>query len=120
MTVYIGLLRPDGTEPDAASGYKRVCIGEADLRDPSEILRTRQIVFPDTETPGYGVISHVAVYCGETDSPAVVSYRLPEAMDVHQDVTPVIYQGRLYRGVAVQAKAVMQSRDRCRAGGLGA
>ena len=102
---YIGLLRSDGTEPDKASGYKRTYV--KDLEKPSEarqLLLEHQIVFPDVTAPGYGIIAQAAIYDREEGGEPRYICQLPEALDVHQGVVPVIHKGRLWRGVETQVK----------------
>lgn len=116
MTAYIALLHADGTEPDKASGYQRVCIGEVDAIDIPTVLQGRQIVFPDVTAPGYGYIAAITVSDWEKAGAALWVWPLPEPMDVHKGVVPVIHNGKLYRGMEVQAKAVVRSADLCGAG----
>ena len=119
VNAYIALLRADGTEPEAASGYRRSCLGEVDSIEIPQLLENRQIPFPDVTEPGYGEIVAVAVSDREERGQALWVWPLPEPVDVHPGVTPVIYNGKLYRGVAVQAKVVTQSADLCAAGKTG-
>lgn len=100
---YIGLLRADGTEPDKASGYRRVAV-EAKWEGSLCLVKGSQIVFPDVTAPGYGVISTAAVYKQNEGGEPVFTYPLPEALDVHQGVVPVLHRGRLWRGVETQVK----------------
>lgn len=108
--VYIGLLRHDGTEPPRESGYRRIPV---QVPENERILPGRQIVFPDVTAPGYGVIAMAAAYEDEEDREPLGVQLFPEALDVHEGVVPVIYNGTLYRGVEVQAQVTMQSADMC-------
>jgi hypothetical protein len=114
---YIGLLRADGTEPDKASGYRRVAV-EAKWEDSLCLVKGSQIVFPDVTAPGYGVISTAAVYEQNEGGEPVFTYPLPEALDVHQGVVPVLHRGRLWRGVETRATITVTPGIRSAAGGL--
>lgn len=114
---YIGLLRADGTEPDKASGYRRVAV-EAKWEDSLCLVKGSQIVFPDVTAPGYGVISTAAVYEQNEGGEPVFTYPLPEALDVHQGVVPVLHRGRLWRGVETRATITVKPGVRSAAGGL--
>lgn len=119
INAYIVLLRADGTEPDAASGYRRICIGEVDMIAVPQLLQDRQISFPDVTAPGYGEIAAIAVSDRETKGPALWVWPLPEVLDVHEGVIPVICKGKLYRGVTAQVKTIVRSAGLCNAGGFG-
>lgn len=118
ITAYISLLRADGSEPEISSGYVRSCLGEVDLLEIPVLLRNRQIPFPDVLPPGYGHIVGIAVTDQETEGETLWVWPLPEPMDVHPGVTPVIFDGKLYRGVEVKAQIVLRSSDLCGAGGI--
>lgn len=118
LTAYISLLRADGSEPEAASGYARACLGQVNLFDIPVLLQGRQIQFPDVQPPGYGHIAAIAVSDWETAGAALWVWPLPEPLDVHPGVTPVIFDGKLYRGVEVKARVVLKSADLCSAGGI--
>lgn len=117
ITAYISLLRADGSEPEISSGYARACIGEVDLLEIPVLLRNRQIPFPDVLPPGYGNIASIAVTDQETEGEALWIWPLPEPLDVHPGVTPVIFDGKLYRGVEVKAQIMLKSADMCSTGG---
>lgn len=112
--VYIGLLRHDGTEPPRESGYRRVPVSDV---VPGSVLSGRQIVFPDVTAPGYGVIALIGAYADEEAQEPLGVWVIPEALDVHEGVVPVIHNGVLYRGVEVQARVELGSMDLCRTGG---
>lgn len=114
---YIGLLRSDGTEPDKASGYRRVAV-EDKWEDSLCLVKGSQIVFPDVTAPGYGVISTAAVYEQNEGGEPVFTYPLPEALDVHQGVVPVIHKGKLWRGVETRATVTVKPGILSAAGGL--
>lgn len=112
---YIGLLRHDGTEPPREAGYRRVPVTDAVRL--AAVLNCRQIVFPDVTAPGYGVIAQIAAYADEEAQEPLGVWVLPEALDVHEGVVPVIYDGKLYRGMEVQARVGLGSVDLCGTGG---
>ena len=115
INAYIGLLRSDGTEPDKASGYRRTCIGEISRATAvPTLLLEYQVVFPDVTAPGYGVIAAAALYDREEGGEPLYAWNLPEALDVHQGVVPVIHKGRLWRGV--EAKATVCVRPNAQSG----
>lgn len=101
---YIGLLRADGTEPDKASGYRRVMAEAEEGATLATLLGSQQIVFPDVTAPGYGVICAAALYDREEAGEALCLWKFPEAVDVHQGIVPVIHKSRLWRGVETQVK----------------
>ena len=115
---YIGLLRADGTEPDKASGYRRVMAEAEEGTILASLLETQQIVFPDVTAPGYGVICAAALYDREEAGEALCLWKFPEAVDVHQGVVPVIHKGRLWRGVETRATITVKPGVRSAAGGL--
>ena len=113
FTAYIALLRCDGTEPDKASGYERACIGEVDMIDVPTLLQERQILFPDVMAPGYGEIAAVAVSDRKTAGTALWVWPLPETVNVHENVVPVIFKGKLLRGVETQARVKLKFVNCC-------
>jgi hypothetical protein len=113
-SVYVGLLRADMTEPCVESGYTRVEVPCANLKD---LYCGRQIVFPDAMAPGYGVITSVAVYDKKFGGEVVDAWNLLAPQDVHEGVVPLLYNGTLYRGMEVQAKVELGSMDLCGTGG---
>lgn len=108
--LYAGLLRLDGTEPPQESGYRRIPVPGAKLPNA---LFGRQIVFPDVTAPGYGVVDKITVYVDESAPMYLASWDLPEPLDVHEGVIPIIANGRLLRGLEMQAQVTMQSADLC-------
>ena len=118
MEMYIGLLRPDGTEPDKASGYCRVRV-DAEAGAPFRALwEGQQIVFPDVTAPGYGRISAAVLYDQEEDGKPLCFWKFPDTVDVHQGVVPVIHKGRLWRGVETQVRVNVKPSAAFSAGGL--
>lgn len=109
--LYLALLRSDGTEPEPASGYRRVSIGDQDIVSKPDIFGGRQIAFPDVQEPGYGKISAVAVCDRETGGRILRSWNFPAPQDCHAGVVPVIHNGQLYRGMEVQAVVKLNSSD---------
>lgn len=116
--VYIALLRADGTEPDAWTGYERICAGEAASEALPSFLQGKQIVFPDVRAPGYGMIHAMAACDKKTGGSILYRWPMETAMDVHQGVVPVIHNGKLWRGVEAKAKITVCPSAACRAGGF--
>lgn len=115
--IYIGLLRADGTEPDETSGYCRA-IAQGTQADFNRILEEGQTVFPDVTAPGYGLITAAAAWNTEEGGTTAAFWNLPEPVDVHPGVVPVIHKGKLYRGVAVQAEITVNPNALCMAGAM--
>lgn len=108
--MYIGLLRCDGTEPPKEAGYQRIL---ASVNSPQDILYCDQIVFPDVQYPGYGVITAVAVYASECDPTFTEAWLLPTTWDFHEGVIPVVHKGVLYRCMEVQAEISLCTGEVC-------
>lgn len=115
--LYIALFRTDGTEPDKASGYRRIAV-DAAPEDAPQLLQSRQIAFPDVTAPGYGMVAAAAVCTAETGGDTLCIRKFPEPLNVHAGVVPVIHNGRLYRGVDVKARVITQPAAQCLAGGV--
>lgn len=98
---YIGLLRADGTEPSAGSGYAR-----------SEAKAIA--IFPDSINEGYGKINAVAFFDAPTGGTATRTAPLPEPINVHAGVIPIFRAGKLLRGVAARAEIICGTEDGCR------
>lgn len=113
--IYVGLLRADGTEPDPASGYKRAIV-QGTLETVSSLLQTGQIVFPDVTEPGYGEIVCVAAWKREFGGVSLTAWPLPEAVNVHAGVVPVIHKGKLLMGVDVKARCIVMPGTQCKTG----
>lgn len=113
-SVFVGLLRADGSEPSALSGYKRIPAGESEFSKIPEVVSRQQIIFDDVQAPGYGEITAIAVYHKQESGRPVWLQELPAAVDVHEGVIPIIVRGQLLRGLEVQAQVTMQSADLCR------
>ena len=113
MDVYLGLLRVDGNEPQATSGYKRVYIGEITRELLLELMNNHQTAFPVAIAEGYGVIQAIVAYAGSESKEMIEKWDLPEPVDVHKDVIPFIFRGTLYRGLEIQAEICLQSDDLC-------
>ena len=111
VNIYIGLLRKDGTEPDAKSGYRRLCAGIYDIVSKPEIFGGKQFAFPTVTEPGYGEIASVAICEKEYGGKFLRVWDFKAAQDCHTGVIPVIYNGNLYRGMEVQAKVNMNTAD---------
>jgi len=102
-SIYIGLQRCDGTEP-AGAGYRRIIVsGTGQL---PYALRGQQIAFPAVSSPGYGIITAIAAYGQATGGEALQVWPMECPVDVHQGVVPVIWDGKLLRGVEMQVKSV--------------
>lgn len=112
-SVYIGLLRADGSEPSALSGYQRIYTGEAPLPQIPELVSQNQIAFDAVTAPGYGGITAIAAFRTQQDGDPVWEQQLPMALDIHEGVIPFIFKGQLVRGLEVQAQVIMQSDDLC-------
>ena len=112
-SVYIGLLRADGSEPPALSGYKRIHAGETELSQIPDLVSRNQICFDDVAAPGYGEISAVAAFRTQQDESPVWAQQLPVPLDIHEGVIPFVFKGQLMRGLEVQAQVIMQSADLC-------
>lgn len=97
MANFIGLLI-DTTEPDASTGYARV---EGDL--------DCTLIFP-TST-GYGMITHIGIFDSEVGDTLLDTIELPEPVDVHEGVIPIVQNRRLLRGIDVTAHVVLKSAD---------
>lgn len=117
MDFFMGLLREDGTEPPAASGYTRVSVGKVLITSIGNIPYAQQIVFPDVMPPGYGNITDLALFLEKEGGEAVVLWDLPEPIDVHQGVVPVIHNGKLWRGVDTKATVTIQNEILSKMGG---
>ena len=115
--IYIGLLRADGTEPVEASGYSR-SIAQGTAETVSHILQNGQVVFPDVYDPGYGEIKSVAVWNHPEGGKPEMVWDLPEPVTVHAGVVPVIHKGKLFMGVDVKARCIVQPATQCRSGGV--
>lgn len=112
-SVYIGFLNERGNEPHPNSGYKRVLIGNADQEELLNFVLEKKIAFPKAEKPGYGDIAAIAAYSEENGGYAMGKWFLPEPVNIHDGVIPLIINGNLYRGLEVEAKITMQSADMC-------
>lgn len=109
---YVGLLRADGSEPPAASGYKRVFVENMKLTNHALTLSDKQIVFDDVTAPGYGEITAIAVYLNQHDVEPAFLIEFP-AVEIHEGIIPLIVNNQLLRGMEVQAQVIMQSADLC-------
>ena len=107
MKIYIALLRFDDTEPELRTGYARVFAGETAQEALPSFLQGKQIVFPDVTYPGYGMIHAIAAYDRESGGEVLYTWPLEMPLDVHQDVVPVIHNGKLWRGVETKAKVTV-------------
>ena len=119
ITAYISLLCADGSEPPAASGYARACIGEVDTIDIPTLLQERKTLVPKATAPGSGKIAAMAVSDRPKAGEALWVWPLPEPLDCHEGVTPFLYDGQLYRGVEMEAKINVRSADMIKAMGGG-
>lgn len=113
--LYIGLLRSDGTEPEASSGYRRTAVN-VERNMLSRLLEEGQIVFPDVTGPGYGRIDAAAAWNMEEGGMPLIHWNLPEPTEVPAGVVPVIHRGRLWKGVDVKARVQVAPGSMCRAG----
>lgn len=116
--LYMGLLRSDETEPPQESGYARALLKDVPWEKISDIPWDRDIVFPDVTAPGYGEVVYMALYQQPAGGKPLCVWPLPVAVNAHQDTVPVIHEGRLYLGVDVKARIILNSSDLCGAGGI--
>lgn len=114
--IYVGLLRADGTEPDPASGYQRSIV-QGTSETVSQLLKAGQIVFPDVTEPGYGEVVCVAAWKREFGGVSLTAWPLPEPVNVHAGVVPVIHKGKLLMGVDVKARCIVKPAAQCKSGG---
>lgn len=115
---YVGLLRSDETEPPQESGYARALLKDVPWAKISDIPWDRDIVFPDVTAPGYGEVVYMALYQQPTGGKPLWVWPLPAAVNAHEGTVPVIHEGRLYLGVDVKARIILNSSDMCGAGGI--
>ena len=113
VPIYIGLARADFTEPTAESGYTRICLGTYSLQEITNCLENKQIVFNEVRSPGYGHIAHMLLYLESEGSEPFYIWNVQPAIDVHEGVTPAIFNGHLIRGIEVQAEIILNSNDLC-------
>lgn len=88
--MFIGLLCGDH-EPDPSSGYARV-----------EGYLTQTLAF--NTSSGYGMVTHIALYDDAEGGEPLKTIELPEPVDVHDGVIPIIHEGKLLRGIDITAK----------------
>lgn len=106
--LYLGLLRSDGTEPPAESGYHRVEV------TTTETAYVDTVAFPEVRAPGYGNITDVVLYDQLQNGNIVLLLPQPFAQDVHTGIIPFVRDGQLYRGVDVSASFVASMADDCK------
>lgn len=87
--MFIGLLC-GVNEPNPSSGYARI-----------EGYLTQTLAF--NPSSGYGMVTHIALYDEADGGAPLKTIELPEPVDVHAGVIPIIHEGRLLRGVDVTA-----------------
>lgn len=102
-SIYIGLQHADGTEP-AGAGYERIPVDGAGQLTYD--LRGLQTAFPAVSSPGYGIITSIAAYSHESGGEALQVWPLECPLDIHQGVVPLIWDGKLKRGVVMQVVPV--------------
>lgn len=93
----IGLLL-ESREPDSSTGYTRV---EGDIN--------HTVVFPVSS--GYGVITHIGIFDSINGGAVLEKIKLPEPVDCHEGVVPIVHHGKLLRGIDVTAKVKLKSAD---------
>lgn len=116
ITAYMALLHEDGTEPDAASGYARACLGKVNIIDIPQLPYKGQIVFNDVVAPGYGIISDYALYDCPEGGEALFIWELPKPLDAPEKTIPFIHQGRLFLGVDISANVKIRMPVMCDTG----
>lgn len=93
--MYIGLLI-GSNEPSPSTGYARV---EGDLG--------QNVAFPLSE--GYGMVTHIALYDSADADRPVDTIALPEPVDVHAGVIPLVHNGQLFRGLDVTGHVTIRA-----------
>lgn len=88
--MYVGLLN-GSMEPDSSTGYMRI---ESDLNCT--------VFFPVSK--GYGVITKIGLYEDKTGREPIETINLPEPVDIHEGVVPIVHSRKLLRGLDVTAK----------------
>lgn len=107
---YVGLIREDGTEPPASTGYKRQYV---DILDND----CGAVFFDTVKEPGYGVIVRTGLFIDEESGDPVIDWRLTKPVEVVAGVTPFIQDGKLLCGVGVSAKSCSNTLSRNGTGG---
>lgn len=93
--MYIGLLI-GCNEPSSSSGYCRM---EGDFNG--------MVAFP--VSAGYGEITHIALFDAAEGGVPVETIELPEPVDCHKGVIPIVNCGRLLRGLDVTAQIKLKA-----------
>lgn len=116
MNAYMCLLRADGSEPPAESGYCRAALGEIDTIELPQLLQDRRILFPDVRKPGYGNIAAVGVSDRPgPGGPLLWCWPQEEALDFHEGVVPLIIDGKLCRGIDMKVTKIIRTGSRAEA-----
>lgn len=97
---YVGL-SVNGKEPDASTGYARV---------GAESIEDAPAVFPPV-TADCGNVTAIVVY-GESGE-VIRTIELPEPVNVHAGVIPIVQNGKLFRGVDVTAHVSIKAAGDC-------
>ena len=92
---YVGL-SVNGKEPNADTGYARVGVG---------IIEDIQAIFSPI-TADCGDVTAIVVY-GENGE-VVRTIELPEPVNIHAGVIPIVKNEKLFRGVDVSARCSVQ------------
>lgn len=106
---YMALFRSDNSEPPRESGYTRADVGDVDIWNFPQVPYEKDIIFPDVTALGGGLITGYALYNQPEDGDPLYIWMLPEPVDCHEGIVPFIHQGKLYRGLDVSAKVILQS-----------
>ena len=93
--MYIGLLN-GSHEPDSSTGYARV---KGELS---------QVLAFDADK-GYGMITHIALFDAAEGGKPLKTIELPEPVDCHDGVIPLVHNGKLLRGLDVTAHVTLKT-----------
>lgn len=99
---YVGLIREDGTEPPAETGYRRQFVDMVDTD-------SNAVFFDQVQEPGYGVIVRTGLFADVEGGDPVIDWKLSKPVEVVAGVIPFIQDGRLLCGVGVSAKSFTTS-----------
>ena len=97
---YVGL-SINGKEPDADTGYARVGVG---------IIEDIQAIFSPI-TADCGNVTAIVVY--DENGEIVQTIELPEPVNVHAGVIPIVQNGKLFRGLDVTAYVSIKAAGDC-------
>lgn len=110
MNYYVGLLTKGHVEPDAVTGYARVCVEGEKVPEFDDL----SVLFREASAPGYGDVTHIAIFDADGGDAPIIVRELPEPVNVHEGVVPIITAGKLLRGLAVSATVQLTAAGDCR------